>query len=249
MKKSIIILISGLAATGVFANFAGSDDFNDNSMDTSKWSSNPGSLLLEQNERLEFVHNDSGEVYDQWNWIANAGSYTENWQIKLDVYSALDPSSWGEDEMVCFGIKVENFADVTDRFELWFEIAHEAGFGTFRSLFAEDTTDGVGGTENGFDMGSNNAVTLGISFDAATKNLSAAYDIGSGMTDLAVFNVIGWNMTDSGVFSAHITAESEGQTVASGDIYGDNFQAIPEPATALLMILTGFALWMKKRLA
>jgi len=235
MKKCIISLITGLSITSACANFIGSDDFNDDSMDVNKW--NPsGSRIIQQNERLEFVHDTTDGVNENWGWIPNRGSYTQDWEIKLDVTSILDPSGWTTDKYVEFGIQVVNSGNWGDSFELFFKVDRFEGE-SYRFLDAEaivhDKDDDVYAT---FDMGTYTNVNLSISFDAATKNLSARYDIGNGSVALLAFDIDsgGWDMSADDDFFAFIAAKSSGRAVASGEMYGDNFYAIPEPSTVLL---------------
>jgi hypothetical protein len=218
-------------AGSAIANFSGTDDFNDNVMDAGKWgTASPG--ISETNSRLEYAAAYSANNEEQWGWVANRGSYTQDWSVIVDAHSALDPSGWS-DEMVNFGIRVKNSANPTgDLFELSFEIAQENGYGEFRAVIAEETTDGEEGADITQNIGAVNAVTLCISFDAKTKRLSAVYDIGSGYVPLYSFSVTSWDMTEADQFSAYLGFSSESRSVAPGDIYGDNFMAKPTAVDA-----------------
>ncbi len=241
MKKLLSILSIALLATSAFA-FYGTDDFNDNSMDSDKWFA-ASSGLTETGGRLEY---SKGTGFASWGWDQNEGSYLQDWSVEIDVYSALSPSGW-TDQAVMFGLDLQGPNPPADRFELWFEIGNETGFGDYRSVFAQAGNDGDSEVE--FAMGSNNSVKLGLSFNAATKLVSAAYDIGSGYVGLTTFDASDWNWTaELDTFSLYVNGSSD-VSISSGDIYGDNFAAVPEPATALLMGITGLGLLIKKRLS
>jgi len=243
MRKMVFTLCFVLLAGIAMANLDGSDDFNDNSMDTGKWST-ASTRITESNSRLEFTSDDGPEYVENWDWIANSGSYTQNWSVKVNAYSAIMPSGW-DNQMINFGIRVKNSADPTnDLFELSFEIAHETEYGgEFRAIIAEVTTNGVEGDDvQSEDIGTINAVTLRISFDAKTKTLTAEYDTGSGYVALYSFLVTdpstGWEMTDTDTFIAYLGFSSEFKAVTAGDIYGDNFAAeFPRPGVSASSLL------------
>ena len=70
---------------GANANFSGGDNFNDDTMDTSKWviiAQNEGSSLTEINGRLNVTRTGGGDDTDtHWQWVASSGSCTEDWSV------------------------------------------------------------------------------------------------------------------------------------------------------------------------
>lgn len=246
MKKTTLITIGALLVASSALAFNGSDNFNDNSRDTGKWSTS-STRLTETSSRLEYASADSGDHWEKWTWIGNNAAYTENWSAEVDVYSALDPSGWGVDEETGFGVQIENGSDSSDRFEIAFAVGNSEG-STFRELYSLAATNGMEIGEVLYDMGSSNSVTLRISFDATTKVLSSAYDIGSGYIGLTNFNVTAWGMGVADVFDVNLLGFSEGKTIASGDIYGDNFAAVPEPASVMMIGLGGLVIMGYRRI-
>ena len=71
------------------ADFNGADDFNDNSTDLSLWGADLlfGGLFTEVNGRLEYTTSGlpTGNDVAVRPWILNFGSYTQNWEIQMDV--------------------------------------------------------------------------------------------------------------------------------------------------------------------
>ena len=80
-----------------------------------------------------------------------------------------------------------------------------------------------------------NAFELQMAFDASTKVLTSYYDSGGGLTLLTNYSIGSWGMTDSDVFTIALYGDSIDVTPVSGEVYGDDFAAIPEPGTLALL--------------
>src|SRR3954463_6681318 len=100
MKIEQAILTAGILIA-VFtsecrAGFDGSDDFNANSVDGTKWgpllTSGTG-FLTQTNGRIEYTANNTPSVMDSalLPWKLNFGSYTQNWEVQVDVNVAYQP--------------------------------------------------------------------------------------------------------------------------------------------------------------
>ena len=65
-------------------------------------------------------------------------------------------------------------------------------------------------------------------------------DTGGGMTVLTNYNVNAWGMGDGDEFTILVTGWSQDVSPVAGEVYGDNFVAVPEPGTlGLLAVAAG----------
>ena len=92
LGKLIVILLLVLCGTA-HGNFSGSDDFDDNSPDPTKWGADfvdPATahhgILIETNHRLEFLNAQGTDTFTFRPWIQNSGSYVEDWEVRTDVH-------------------------------------------------------------------------------------------------------------------------------------------------------------------
>ena len=218
-----------LASTGSqsLAQLSGSDDFNDNIRDPTKWYAE-SALFQESNGRLEFSSTGTGTEEDSWVWIKNTGSYLQDWNITLEVFNAVAPSS--DNQSGSLILAVLNDADDSDIFGVGFEIGRDPDW--YRAVHSGWFINGVpywgeGGAASVVDTSS---ITLRIAFDAATKTLTSSWNGGSGFSTLTNFNCAGWSMGSSDSFIVAIAGESVDMAVFSGQLYADNFQATSGPS-------------------
>ena len=215
------------------ANLYGSDDFNDNVRDTSKWSILMGSSLTESNSRLEFNSTAQPETVGAWKWELNKAGYTQDWSISLDVFNTIDESTLS-DQSISFGL-LAFFDDPGVYFDVNLQVGDDAAGGNpYRVISTEVETPLSGGIDYAIPIAVNNAA-LHISFDAATKDFTGYYDIGGGKSVTTNFNAGGWGMTDSDVFTVVVYGLASDLAISSGEVLGDNFAAIPEPGTLALL--------------
>lgn len=250
MKK---IILSMTLIAGAAMAFNGSDNFNDNSLSSNWTTNNVG--LVEQNQRLEIVRDATGS--EQWvnaTWNANTGSYVSDWYVTVDVMinSALDHENM-TNQWVELELNVRDGAR-TNELGLAFSVygEEEDGPGSWegdRDFYTdivrngdyENSTEVLSGTYSGTDA------TLKIQYTAASETLAAMYDTGGGFITLTNYDVSVWGMADTDVFSLDLNASVADLNLLSGDAAFDNFEAVPEPATGLLLLLAGAGLWAKKR--
>lgn len=255
MKACLTVAIC-MACGCAMANFYGVDDFNDNSMDGAKWSVSQGGVtgdFVEKNSRLEYDYGTSGSTA-VWAWEGNSGSYTEDWSISIDQYNGLDESTFGDDAQseVYFGLQLASEADSNDKFSL--------GRNRVKSVDEGNTTlshwistsakvNNVGQLEERTEITSD-LITLRIDFDSQTKVLSSYYDVGAGFVAQTNFNVGSWGMADTDEFSLMVYSGTGGTVspVNSGDVYADNFVAIPEPSVIALLGLFGGGMAVSRRM-
>ena len=237
MRLLLVCVFCMAACEPAMAGLSGSDDFNDNAMDPLKWSVFMGDLLSETNSRLEYA-GGSGEVLGVWKWEKNSGSYIQDWSISLDVVNAVEESGLA-DQDVNYGFLVWNTSPNDNLFSVEFKVGDDAG-GThpFRYIETAAEKNNVNVLDHQTPL-SADAARLQISFDASAKVFSGSYDTGSGWALLTSINIAGWGLTDSDTFTAAVYSSSRNVTPGSGEVFGDNFAAIPEPGALGLIMLSG----------
>ena len=214
------------------ADFNGTDDFNDNSTDPALWGPDlvAGGQLTEVNGRLEYttIGVPTGNPVAVRPWILNFGSYTQNWEIQMDVSMPRSPYKGislpivvfpGTDLNTAFinrfGVEFNQFQDYGDKLK-------------FQSAVSANSAESVVGRV----VTTSTSAALRIAFDANTKVLSAYYDEGGPVcgyswTLLGATNVpTGWNMTSSSVFGVAVAGSSQvGSVVSADNVFFDNFGA------------------------
>ncbi len=213
---SFLLLFSSAA----MANFSGSDDFNDNVMDPTKWTVYEG-RLSETNGRLEFVSTGTEAEAGIWFWTLNYGSYVQDWTVRMNAHNSIFPLAPGEYGEVC--LMVVNSVDFEDSFDIDLEVEGSIPY----RVNSGWSTNNVDGIWTGMAVGNNTDVSLKIAFDSITKTLISAYDEGSGFKTLNSVNVSDWNIDVDHGFTYVIICESEGCVVTSGQVYADNFETAP----------------------
>src|ERR1035437_5593655 len=93
MMRHLMLAVAVVASCGspALAALSGSDNFNDNTKDTSKWGADTtagAGVLTETNGRLEFnnggISNPSGDIALR-PWILNSVTYAEAWNAQVDL--------------------------------------------------------------------------------------------------------------------------------------------------------------------
>jgi PEP-CTERM motif len=258
-------LITACAVIGltIFAASAAyalpSDNFNDNSMDTSMWNlyqENPGNVWLEEtNQRLEI--RSTGNAGDGTaTYVANGWGFAtaEDFSFKVDFHVSSFSGSRGYEWDAILGLV--KFGDIETMSNNGSSIGAELGVdehGNENPFFWGDkTTDGI--HVNILQKPRYSADgTFYISYNAAADELYLS-DIGYGTTD-AWIRIQGllkgeWG---GGVVSPCLTGEAN-VPLASGDAYLDNFVVdsgtivlVPEPATMCLLGLGALGLLKNRR--
>lgn len=252
-SKLLTALVLGLSTATTFAAFSGSDDFNDNSQDLSKWGTDAvqgGGALNETSQVLRYT--TSGATSNDFAvrpWIANTGSFTSNWILQIDVNIPALTLATGQSFL--FGLRVVNGDDPTDRFLTALELDNFSGIPN-RHFLSAVHVNGVNQGEIKSDSTSTSAAVR-IRYDAATTTLFSEFDAdgavgGYNFTNFDSRNISSWNMTAASVFQGAAWGASEGNVVISSanNVAGDNFLATPEPSSVIL-ILSGAALCLRRR--
>ena len=225
MKKTtrITIAILLVACSQALANFSGGDDFNDNDIDSGKWD-----VFYEPHDHLsQGGMNEVTGRLETWGyrgeaiaeWIANTGSYTQDWAVVIDAHNADNTRIAGM--YVSFGpshgwVNIEHHrsADITNRHVVL--NGHSASDDDVADVYDHSVAI------------TNDTVQLGLAFDASTKTIYGAFNLGSGFVPATNFNIASVGMVAGDVFSLGLYAGTESSVnVTSGTLYFDNFEAVP----------------------
>lgn len=202
-----------------------SDDFNDNSKNTTKWGTDISGfstgVFTEVNQRLEYSASTAAErnVFRPWNITAPL-AYDRSWEVVVDAVNTL--ALTGVDGEAGVGLGV--FPPVrTDKFvELGFYASREDGVNS-RMIFSED--DG----SNDDAAVTSTTVALRIAYNSSTKLLTCYYDTdgaANGYIWLPVgsYSTSTWGMSGSQSFRVAAMGYSIGTSVTSVKPYLDDFR-------------------------
>ncbi len=237
-----MVIVTCLAAVS-FATLP-SDNFNDNSMDTSLWTlvewDPTNGWLDETNARLEMrattAADDAAALYISNNW---GFLTTSDFSLRLDFHN----SSTAE-ASVFFGIAKDAENDV------WFDAAYEGGEAWFCwDALVDDEEFDFGEKERTSSDG-----TFYISYDAGEDELylsEVGYWSGNAWATIPDLLQDAWGGDPIGVLMGGDIWAS-GTAIDSGDAYLDNFvvdsgNVVPEPVTVVLLGLGTLALIKTKR--
>ncbi len=231
MKQQFIIAGIMVSSSIAFGNFAGSDNFNDNALNTGIWGSEPTTDLVETNARLEFAA-DVSET-NRWDNVAwkpgEGGDHASDWSVLVDVHlSGFDNSVW-TNNWIELKLLAYNSSDRGDEFSIGFEIYAEDDGGTVergQEICGMIATDGD--FENSAEIWtdySGSDVVLKLDYVASNTMLRSYYDTGSGFTVLTNHDASSWGMVASNTFHIELGVGVKDLDIASGQAYFDNFEA------------------------
>ena len=233
--KTVWRLCLAIVLAPVLAFAAGSDDFNDNSKDTSKWGNDVLTggfgVLTEQNQRLEFtVSNPLTDGDTLRPWILERFPVDADWTVQVDVHNSTGPFGFGSVNSAGFTV----FHPTQNTSELFLEFyAVSGGIGSFVELTKNDSTVDIQDSNTG-----NSSLTgaVRMEYSGATMVASCFYDIdvsdGYQWTPFANYGLGGsggttantdWNLKSGQQFSVWVYGFAEFMTVSSGQLYLDNF--------------------------
>lgn len=250
-------LLALLTPTISHANFAGSDDFNDNSKNTSLWGTDVavgGGLMAETNQHLQFTAtgataNDAAGRP----WIANTGSYTSDWSVQMDVNVPTVARSLVAGQQYAFTLNIRNSAAVNFNTSFAVDLQYgnfggtlDRGFNSHQDLNGIEASDVSSATVS-------TSAAIRVRYNAATTTLISEFDAngaigGYSFTPFDSQNISAWGMTASSTFQATPIGYTTGNlTIASSDnVFADNFLAVPEPS-ACLLVISGLGFMALKR--
>ena len=233
MKKQVCLIycLGLLICSSSQANLSGSDDFDDNVMDPAKWLVALGDSLTETNSRLEYS-GSSVEASSAWAWKLNSGSYVQDWAVSLDVVNSVNEATLS-DQFITYGLGVPD--PLNGIFSLELRVGEDGGPSDPYRYLSTAYDDGDNEVFQHQLPLSSDSVRLQISFDASAKVLTSYYDAGGGMTVLTNYDASTWVMDDGDEFTIAVLGWSKDVSPVSGEVFGDNFVAIPEPGTLGLL--------------
>jgi hypothetical protein len=251
IRKLLLVSISNLLLLcKSYGALSGSDDFNDNSADNSKWGQDRvilGGALAETNGRLEYSANGNAVQETRRPWILNTGDLTSNWEVQLDV--AVSATLLGVDQYASFGIDISNSGDLADF--VYIELYNStftlppSGKGFYSEIWNNDSS---AGSADSSDLGSASGAVR-VTYDSTSRVLRSYYDAngptgGYSWTELGSFGVgpsgggaanADWGMAPNSSFIIDVYGYSDSVAVPAGSVYGDNFVAVPEPSSAVAL--------------
>jgi hypothetical protein len=229
------------------ANLGGGDNFEDNVRSPARWGagmSESNNALTEVNERLEYTKTD---ILDGWAgipWIANSGSYTEDWEAVVDVHVGDVALPVAEDDL-----RILMDARVGGQ-SVWIELGlKNTGGVTSRKFRWANEGAGAGGGEV---ITAAVDASLRLAFDAEDKTVGCYFDADGGANGY-VWTLLGtldvdapgtnWALDADSRFNISVGGESMGVVVPSGLAFADNFQFSSPLAPAIVGSPSGFDLF------
>jgi len=239
----IVVVLSVILTDECRANLNGNDDFNDNSKDTSRWGSDivvgGVGVFTETNQRLELTTSGAVTASDiiARPWVLNSGSYTQNWEMQIDVNVPFLTETNGQ--QVFFGLATTVGTAFTNRLLIEFGQSTDRHF---RAFFATNNFK----LTNVFAQTVTTSAAVRVAFDANTKVLSCYYDedgpsCGYSWTLLRSEPVgTSWGLNNSSVFNVSVIGDCSLTPLSSGsNVYGDNFRASSGDNPSLQIKTTG----------
>lgn len=273
LQKTIISSLFVTSLTCHFASAATSstDNFNDNSLSGSQWTN---TLLLnnlqasETNSRLEFTTTGPATGFTDNLYHLRATqqySYTSDWSVQLDTYVSnihadFGLSNWG----ASLGLTIGNSGDPSDTASISLSDyllnakTYEIDLQTDGREVANSSVEPARGTSFA-DLGA-----VKVQWDSANTTLELLYDGdgsvgGYNWTAAASYDLAGgdtqWKMDANDYFHVAISSQLDQTTnggaisLNSGDIFADNFTAVPEPSSSALIMIGSLCLLRRQRKA
>lgn len=243
LVPSVLNRFGKMSFSGDVPKPAGSDDFNDNSRDLSKWRATDisygGAVLTEVNGRLEFtVKTAVAETQVLRPWTRNFGSLHEEFEAIIDVHNAITPPALLPGPVTqpnaSIGISLYNSADAKDY--IYLELYRGSdGYHFLTSLIVDDNED-LPNDADAEHLAADGSLRL--HYDPATRVVTASYDAngatdGYAWTQLASYGIGGtggatanaaWSLTGDPVLGVTVSTFDEKMIVTSGQMHADNFQ-------------------------
>ncbi|OYW73237.1 MAG: hypothetical protein B7Z37_22325 [Verrucomicrobia bacterium 12-59-8] len=229
------------------AQLSGSDDFNDNSKNAASWGTDAisgGASLVEANGRLEYrvATPDTVNGIDEAvrPWVLNTSPNSAVFDVTLDVSNNVNPS--GDHTNASIGLVVTSLENAED--SIFIELFRGGNLTDGKGFLAVLSSAAAGGEVLPYTIptahGSVTTASVRLSYDPVSKIFTAYYDT-TGSDDGFQWQVYGsfgvgafgggttlnspWQLSQNLGFKVSVGGFSEGQVVASGAVYADNFVA------------------------
>ena len=221
------------------AAISGSDNFDDDSKNTSRWGTDRASssaAMTETGRRLQYTSTATTTQIAYRPWILNQATFDTNWEVIADVGNSTSMPSLGAYSSMGF----ELFPTTGYSPSLYFGLyaATDTGLPALRG-FESGLLNGDNQIGYKADTSGTSAGAIRLAFDASTKILTcytdadgstggyvwkkhASYGIKSGGGENGNLN---WSMADASTFQLSIYGSSQNIQIASGAMYVDNFNA------------------------
>ena len=216
------------------ANLNGSDDFNGAAKDTTKWATdlaNGVGRLTQTNGHLQFTTTGVPTQTDfaARPWMLNYGSYTQDWEFRIDVNEPIFVLTNGQ--FVGLTIAILPGTDPSMLFTNAFSIQLRQN-SSEHSFKGQITANQSQSSPWENKITTSTSAAMRIAFDANTQVLSCFYDedgsaCGYSWTLLGSTNVpAGWNMTSNSVFGILVVGIGNNLSVDyTNNVFADNFRA------------------------
>lgn len=259
MRKFFILTMLGslffLSATSSSA-FVYEDDFNDNSIDLTKWTILLGSGTVELRESstvLQFqdtVGSSDDMVLLGWN---QAFPDDESWTATIDVSIPFGLLNTSSDEDMYLTMGLRNVNDHSDSVSIDYEhysISDGMDYARFIVYKQTDGTDMVGSEVSTTET----TGSLIIEWVHSDRLFKIGYGVGSSSTVLQEVNVNDWDLGSGDPFELGIGFGTGGNGLTfswDGGVFEDNFSAfsspsaVPEP-TAISLFLFGIGFFIRR---
>ena len=239
----LVLLHFARPATSYAQNFNGSDNFN-SPAESSNWGTDityGSGALTQTNGYLQFTSAGTGTNgdYAARPWVANYGSDTANWSVQIDTTVL---QSTADTQFVSFGLEIWDAAD-TNLYVGDIDGGASGGYSAYVGSGEDNLLDtaSAAGLSHGAVM---------LSFNAATQVITTYYDstspsVGYNWVEIGSFGIAGsggttgnvnWDLGPAGTFQVAAVGYSDDVAATAGNVYGDNFVAVPEPNTSALAV-------------
>jgi hypothetical protein len=245
-RRTFVRLLSLNLLLPLVALASGGDDFNDNSIDSSKWGPDTVlglGVLAEQNQRLEFTCNSAISDGDTLRpWKLERLPVASSWTVQVDTVNNTIPTVIGQVNSGGFTL----FHPVNSTSQIYVELYAVAGGKGFVGNLETDDAN-VGNVDTATLVG--DVPVMGavlMVYDGASKVATCFYDLdtsdGYQWTEFASYGLAGsggtttntnWGLSDTQQFSVDVYGYSAGMVITSGELYLDNFTesgGVPPPA-------------------
>lgn len=239
-----LLLITGRAMAAI----SGTDDFNDNSKDATKWGADvaSGGVLTETSQRLQFTAATSGGGFSYRPWILNKAAYDTGWEVIIDVANIFNFTSGATREagiqLLVFPTGTNPALDGAKTFTASF-FADREGTDVFKGFLSGQ---GDSDTEQSQEVATN-AGSLRMVYNGVSKIITSYYDpdgaangyswapLGSlGINGSGGVSNSSWGLSGAQTLEVALCGFADGTAVTAGQMYADNFQsrtiaALPTP--------------------